>query len=98
MNAARARDVCFSKCGKKAVVRAPGRSVNLEGDGKRFRRKEGERVDKEREISLARRVRRMALDTFTIRTGNVWKRNQAVASFDLSTLAHHSASASTSIA
>jgi hypothetical protein len=114
MRTARARDVWFSKCGKKAVVRAPGRSVNLDGDGKRFRRNEGERVDIETDISLARRVRRMALDTFMTRRGNankkyqritrpkaktlLCKRNQATASLDLSTLAHHSASASTSIA
>ena len=53
MSTASARDVWFFKCGKKAVVSAPGRSVNFEGDGKRFLRKEGENVDKEMDISLA---------------------------------------------
>jgi hypothetical protein len=53
MSTARARDVWFFKCGKKAVVRTPGRSVNLDGDGKRFLRKEGEKVDIETDISLA---------------------------------------------
>ena len=71
MSTARARDVWFFKCGKKAVVRAPGRSVNLDGDGKRFLRKEGEKkIDIEIDISLARRVCRMALDTFMTRRGN----------------------------
>ena len=52
MSTARARDVWFFKCGKKAVVRTPGRSVNLDGDGKRFLRKKGETVDIEMDISL----------------------------------------------
>ena len=52
MSTARARDVWFSKRGKKAVVSAPGRSVNLDGDGKRFRSDEGESVDIEKDISL----------------------------------------------
>ena len=39
MSTARAIDVWFFKCGKKAAVRAPGRNVNLDGDGKRFLRK-----------------------------------------------------------
>ena len=50
MSTARARDVWFFKCGKKAVVRTPGRSVNLDGDGKRFLRKKGEKVDIETDI------------------------------------------------
>ena len=70
MRTARARDVWFSKCGKKAVVRAPARSVNLDGDGKRFPRKKGEKVEIEIDISLARRVCRMTLDTFMTRRGN----------------------------
>ena len=43
--------------------------MNLDGDGKRFLRKTGENVDMETDISLARRVCRMALDTFTTRRG-----------------------------
>ena len=35
MSTASARDVRFFKCGRKALVKAPGRSVNLDGDGKR---------------------------------------------------------------
>ena len=52
MSTARTRDVWFSKCGKKAVVRALARSVNDE-DGKRFLRKKGKKVDIETDISLA---------------------------------------------
>lgn len=74
MSTARARDVWFFKCGKKADVRAPGRSVNLDGDGKRSLRKKGEKVDMEIDISLARRVCRMALDTFMTRRGNATKK------------------------
>ena len=77
MSTARARDVWFFKCGKNAVVRAPGRSVNLDGDGKRFLRKNGEKVDIEIDISLARRVCRMALDTFMIRRGNATKNHSS---------------------
>jgi hypothetical protein len=50
MRTARARDVWFSSRGKKAVVSAPGRSVNLDGEGKRSRRNKGERVDIETDI------------------------------------------------
>ena len=44
--------------------------MNLDGDGKRFPRREGEKVEIEIDISLTRRVCRMTLDTFMTRRGN----------------------------
>lgn len=44
---ARARDVWFSNCEQKTAVKAPtsARCVNLDGDGNRFLRKKGEKID-----------------------------------------------------
>jgi hypothetical protein len=50
--------------------------VNLDGDGKSFLRKTGEKVDIETDISFARRVCRMALDTFMTRRGNATKKKE----------------------